>query len=120
VEPTRRRFALRKKLLMIPAAVDLAGLAITLPVSMSSTGHAAGPLAAPPGRKAAHWSGAATSGGRHVTYSATDWPGQFEAKVTLTYTGKTAIDGWKLTFTSPGDEAISSAWDATLTQTATA
>ena len=52
-----------------------------------------------------------------VSYTAINWPGAFTAKVTISNRGSTSIDGWSLTFRFPGDEAISSAWNATFTQT---
>ena len=114
MKPTRRRFATRWKLLIVPVAAVLAGLAIAVPASLASTGHAARSVA----DERPTTSSAATAGsGCHVTYTATTWPGQFTAEVTLTNRGTTTIDGWKLTFELPGDQAISSAWNATFTQT---
>ena len=127
----RQRSAARWKLLIVPAAVVAAGLAIALPASMASTHHTASPVAAQPDRAEHNISAAVTqatanpaahratppSAGCHVAYSSTDWPGQFTAKVTITNRGTTRINHWRLTFTFPGDEAISSAWNATFTQT---
>jgi len=44
------------------------------------------------------------------------WPGGFNASVTLTNKGSTAINGWTLTFTFPADESVQSGWDGTWTQ----
>jgi cellulase/cellobiase CelA1 len=44
------------------------------------------------------------------------WTGGFVAQVTVTNTGTTAINGWTLTFTFPGDQKISNAWNATPAQ----
>ena len=98
-------------LLIVPVVAALAGVAIAVPTSMASTDPAEesrAPRVEPP---------AAPSSGCSVTYEATNWPGQFTAEVALTNTGTTPIDGWELTFAFPGDQAISSAWDATFTQT---
>ena len=127
----QRRFAARWKLLIIPVAVVAAGLAIALPASMASTHHPASPVAAQPDQAQHSISGVAAhtaaspaarrpaprSAGCHVAYSSTNWPGQFMAKVTITNRGTTRINRWRLTFTFPGDQAISSAWNATFTQT---
>ncbi len=51
-------------------------------------------------------------GGCHVTYTPNQWPGGFTASVTIGNTGSSAINGWKLTFTFPGDQKITSAWSA--------
>jgi Cellulose binding domain len=55
----------------------------------------------------------------HVTYSPSEWPGGFTANVTVSNPGTAAISGWTLAFTFPGDERITSAWNATVTQTGT-
>jgi endoglucanase len=44
------------------------------------------------------------------------WPGGFQAQVTLTDTGSAAISPWTLTWTFPGDQKISSLWNASYTQ----
>jgi acetylxylan esterase len=56
----------------------------------------------------------------HVTYTKTsEWTGGFVANVTINDTGTSAINGWKLTFTFPGDQKITNAWNATVTQSGT-
>jgi hypothetical protein len=55
-----------------------------------------------------------------VAYDITsEWPGGFVAELTITNTAPTAVDGWTLTFPTGGDQRLTSAWNATLTQTAT-
>lgn len=44
------------------------------------------------------------------------WPGGFNASVTLTNKGTTAISTWKLTFTFPAGESVQGGWDGTWTQ----
>jgi hypothetical protein len=44
------------------------------------------------------------------------WPGGFNASVTLTNKGSTAINSWKLTFTFPAGESVQGGWDGTWTQ----
>ncbi len=51
-----------------------------------------------------------------VRYTPVTWPGSFLAKVIIGNSGKTDIHGWTLTFRFAGNEAISSAWNATFTQ----
>jgi hypothetical protein len=122
----QRWFAAHWKLLIIPLAGVAAGLAIALQPNAHRT---AGSIAAQPDRAKYHVSGEVahtTANARptspitaacQVTYSPTSWPGQFLAQVTIDNRGAKSINGWKLTFTFPGDEAISSAWNATFTQT---
>ncbi len=42
------------------------------------------------------------------------------ANVTITNTGAATINGWTLTFTFPGDQRITNAWNATVTQSGAA
>ena len=44
------------------------------------------------------------------------WGGGFVAGVTITNTGTSAISGWTLKFTFPGDQKITNAWNGTATQ----
>lgn len=57
--------------------------------------------------------------GCHVTYTPNNWQGGFTANVTVSDTGSSAINGWTLTFVFPGDEMITSVWNATVTQNGT-
>jgi hypothetical protein len=45
-----------------------------------------------------------------------EWPGGFVANVTVTNTGATPVSGWSVGFTFPGDQNITSAWNAAITQ----
>jgi len=45
------------------------------------------------------------------------WPGGFQAQIVITNTGTTTINGWTLAWTFPGDQKISSLWNASYTQT---
>ncbi len=58
-------------------------------------------------------------GACRVSYTPGNWQGGFTANVTITNTGSSAISGWTLTFAFPGDQKITSAWNATVTQTGT-
>jgi O-glycosyl hydrolase len=58
-----------------------------------------------------------TGGGCHVTYTvANQWTGGFTANVTIGNTGTTAVNGWTLGFTFPGDQTITNAWNGIATQ----
>jgi Cellulose binding domain len=54
----------------------------------------------------------------HVSYGATsDWGSGFTAALSVSNTGSIAIDGWRLTWTWPGNQTISGgAWNATASQ----
>jgi cellulase/cellobiase CelA1 len=126
-----RSFAARWKLLIIPVAAAAAlavvgvSVAIALPASASrgsSTFRTAAQATAGPGagRTAAPGTGrpvALPRFGCLVRYTPTNWPGAFMAQVTISNSGRDSIHGWTLTFTFPGHEAISSAWNARFTQT---
>ena len=53
----------------------------------------------------------------HVSYAPNQWQGGFTANVTIGNTGSSAINGWNLTFTFPGDQKITSAWSGVENQT---
>lgn len=57
-----------------------------------------------------------TGSGCQVTYQPNQWPGGFTANVTIANTGSTAINGWTLAFTFPGDQKITNTWSGTATQ----
>ncbi len=61
----------------------------------------------------------AATGPCSVRYVTNQWAGGFTADVTLTNTGP-ATSGWRLTWTFPGDQKVTSAWNATVTQSGTA
>lgn len=53
----------------------------------------------------------------HVTYSVTnDWGNGFSATLTIDNNSSFDIHGWQATFTFPGDQAVTSMWDATYVQ----
>ncbi len=54
-----------------------------------------------------------------VAYVPSSWTGGFSSNITIKNTGSTTINGWTLTFTFPGDQKITSAWNGTYTQTGT-
>jgi O-glycosyl hydrolase len=58
-----------------------------------------------------------STGACHVTYvTQSQWTGGFVAQVTINNTSSSAINGWTLAFTFPGDQHITNAWNGTPTQ----
>jgi hypothetical protein len=55
----------------------------------------------------------------HVSFTPTTWPGGFTANVTITNDSTSVINGWSLAFVFPGDQKITTAWNAAVTQTGT-
>ncbi|MFI9151453.1 PHB depolymerase family esterase [Streptomyces sp. NPDC053367] len=51
-------------------------------------------------------------GGCRVTVTTNAWNTGLTASVTITNTGSTAVDGWKLGFTLPAGQSITSGWGA--------
>jgi Cellulose binding domain len=112
----QRRFAAHWKLLIIPVAVVAVGCtADPIPARSDLAKHhisgTAAHATADPG------TGRPAAPGCLVSYTPTSWPHQFMAKVTISNMSSTDIHGWTLTFRFPGDEAITSAWNAAYTQT---
>jgi hypothetical protein len=63
--------------------------------------------------------GGTTTGGTgssscKVTLTPQTWSGGFTANVTVANTGSSAVNGWKLGFTLPAGETVTSAWNATV------
>jgi hypothetical protein len=60
----------------------------------------------------------AATGTCHVSYAPNNWQGGFTANITIANNGATAINGWTLTFTFPGDQKVttSSAWNTSVSQ----
>jgi Cellulose binding domain len=56
-------------------------------------------------------------GNCRVTYEKNDWGGGFTAAITITNTGTTAVNGWTLGFSFPGNQRVTQpGWGATFTQ----
>ncbi|MFI0723825.1 cellulose binding domain-containing protein [Streptomyces sp. NPDC021224] len=49
-----------------------------------------------------------------VTYATQTWSGGFTANVTIANTGSSAVSSWKLGFTLPSGQSVTSAWNATV------
>ena len=87
-----------------------AGLAVT---SFSSSVNIGG------GTSGGTTTGGTTTGGTgspscKVTFVPQTWAGGYTADVTVTNTGSTAVNGWKVGFTLPSGQTITSAWNATV------
>jgi alpha-galactosidase len=62
-----------------------------------------------------------TGGGTcQVSYVKNEWGGGFTANVTVTNTGTSAVNGWTVTWSFPGDQKVTNAWNATVTQSGSA
>jgi O-glycosyl hydrolase len=71
------------------------------------------------GSAAFTWTVSSTSGsgaGCSVSYTPDQWTGGFTASVTISDTGSTAINGWNLAFTFPGNQQITDAWNGQYSQ----
>jgi hypothetical protein len=55
-----------------------------------------------------------------VSYQPQQWQGGFTANVTINNTGSSALSNWTLNFNFPGDQKVTSAWNATVTQSGSA
>ena len=63
------------------------------------------------------WTVTGAAGTCTVTYQTqSQWAGGFVASVTIANPGSAPINGWTLTFTFPGDQKITSAWNGVATQ----
>jgi len=59
-------------------------------------------------------------GSCRVGYVPNTWAGGFTAEVTVTNTSSTAVNGWTLNFSFPGNQRITGYWNAAVTQSGTA
>jgi cellulase/cellobiase CelA1 len=55
-------------------------------------------------------------GGCQVSYTVNQWPGGFTANLTVTNTGSSTINGWRLTFTFPGSQQVQQGWNGVYSQ----
>lgn len=51
-----------------------------------------------------------------VAYTANSWSNGFTASVAVTNTGSSAINGWTVQWTWPGNQQVTNAWNATVSQ----
>ncbi len=63
------------------------------------------------------WTVSGPAGACTVSYSTvSQWAGGFVASVTISNGGTSAINGWTLTFSFPGDQKITNSWNGVVTQ----
>jgi len=55
-------------------------------------------------------------GGCLVKYTVTQYPGSFQANLNIINASSTTINGWKLVFTFPGNQQVSSGFNGIFTQ----
>jgi len=84
-------------------------VALLLPVLLAGLG-----LAATGGPAASAATAAAGCSAAYATQS--EWSGGMVSGVTVTNTGTSALTAWTVTFTFGGDQKVTNAWGATLTQ----
>jgi hypothetical protein len=83
--------------------------------SMSCGGRGGGTQNPTPTRTATQGGGSASCS---VNYNrAEDWGAGFNGSVTIRNNGSSAINGWTLTWTFPGNQRIGNMWNGTYTQT---
>ncbi|GAA4876194.1 cellulose binding domain-containing protein [Kitasatospora terrestris] len=58
----------------------------------------------------------APAGNCAVHYVLSDWGGSFNGDVTIKNTGSATVNGWQLVFSFPGNQQVSSMWNAVSTQ----
>jgi hypothetical protein len=98
-----------------------AGLAVTnFSASVNGGGATTGPSSPNPSSSSPRPSQSSSNPGNascRVTYGTNTWNTGFTATVTVANTGSSAINGWKLGFTLPSGQAITSSWSASVTGT---
>ncbi|WP_405015344.1 glycoside hydrolase family 6 protein [Kitasatospora sp. NBC_01539] len=78
---------------------------------------AAGNLSAASSALSVTTSGTSTGSGCTAVYTvSSDWGAGFNANVTVTNNGTSAINGWKVTWTYSGGQTITNLWNGTATQ----
>jgi hypothetical protein len=103
------------------AGCTATALQVSVNISSSGTLLASGSATLQIGDASTSSSPTATPAPCAVTYTRqSEWPGGFVASVTITNTGTAAVNGWTLAFSFPGDQRITNAWNATVTQTGAA
>ncbi|MET8158337.1 PHB depolymerase family esterase [Sphaerisporangium sp. NPDC005289] len=54
-----------------------------------------------------------------VAYTTNGWNNGFTANLTVTNSGASAVNGWTVTWTWPGNQQVTNAWNAAITQSGT-
>jgi Cellulose binding domain len=76
------------------------------PTSGATSTPSSGPTSTPS-------SGSVATASCTVTTSTVTWPGGYTENVRITNTGSTALTGWKVTFSLPAPERVTTSWNAT-------
>ncbi|MEV0565265.1 PHB depolymerase family esterase [Dactylosporangium sp. NPDC050588] len=98
--------------------VPLAGQAAMVIAFFGLNGTNPPPSSTPPSSPSSSPSGQPSNppaGGCRVSYTVNSWNTGLTAAVTVTNAGSTAVNGWTLGFTLPAGQAVTSAWNATVT-----
>ncbi|GLI00194.1 extracellular catalytic domain type 1 short-chain-length polyhydroxyalkanoate depolymerase [Phytohabitans aurantiacus] len=123
---TRRRFGTAVEAISVNGAghslpmTGMAARAITFFGLDGGTPPTSAPPTTPPPTSAPPTSAPPTSpppgAACRVTYTANSWNNGFTATVAVTNSGATAINGWTVQWTWPGNQQVTNAWNATVTQ----
>lgn len=84
----------------------------TPPTNPPTTPPTAGPPTTPPPNPG--------TGSCRVGYTSNSWQNGFTADVSVTNTGSGPVNGWTLTYDLPAGQQVTSAWNATVTQSGSA
>ncbi len=87
----------------------------------SSPSASASPSPSPSSRPSSSPSSSPSTGGGscRVSYSANTWNTGFTTSVTIANIGTSAVNGWTLSWTWPGNQQVTNAWNAAVTQSGT-
>ncbi|MEO3926879.1 PHB depolymerase family esterase [Micromonosporaceae bacterium B7E4] len=96
---------------MAQAAVQFFGLAGGSPTPNPTTGTPTTSPSVPPTTTPPPSAGAC-----RVGYTANSWTGGFTASVTVANTSTTAVNGWTVQWNWPGNQQVTNAWNATVSQ----
>jgi poly(hydroxyalkanoate) depolymerase family esterase len=99
---------------MAAVAVQFFGLTTPTPTTPGQTPTTPGQTPTTPGQTPT-----TPAGTCRVTYTPSTWNNGFTASVTVANTSTTTVNGWTLTWTWPGNQQVTSAWSATVTQSGT-
>ncbi|MFD0971851.1 extracellular catalytic domain type 1 short-chain-length polyhydroxyalkanoate depolymerase [Plantactinospora endophytica] len=100
---------------MAQAAVQFFGLTGGSPTPNPTTGTPTNPPTNPPTVPPTTTPPPST-GACRVGYSANTWTGGFTANVTVTNTSTSAVNGWTVQWSWPGNQQVTNAWNATVSQ----
>jgi acetylxylan esterase len=99
------------------AAVHFLGLDTTTPTPSSpvpSSPAPSSPAPSSPAPSSPAPSSPAPTGSCRVAYTVSPWNTGFTASVTVTNTGTSSVNGWRLGFTLPAGQNVTNAWNATV------